>query len=66
MSNYLWTPKTRKNMKVLGPKNMGEITPKNEGNVGFHGRIITLFIGEELFHPSYDDCTGPHLRDFFS
>ncbi len=32
---YPWTLKPWK-MKVLIPKYMGEITPKNEGNVGFH------------------------------
>ena len=27
-------------MKVLNPQYMGEITPKNEGNVGSHGMYI--------------------------
>ena len=38
-TGYLWTWKPW-NMKVLNPQYMGymgEITPKNEGNVGSHG-----------------------------
>ena len=31
--------KTHGQMKVLILRNMGEITPKNEGNVGSHGNI---------------------------
>ena len=42
-------PKTNGKMKVLSPKNMGEIIPKNEGNVGSHGR------GYEI-HPSGSPC----------
>ena len=37
---YPWTPTTHGKMKVLIPsasKKMGEITTKNEGNVGSHG-----------------------------
>jgi len=34
-------------MKVLNPQYMGEITPKNEGNVGSHGRKICLKTGNE-------------------
>ena len=34
---YLWTPKPMKN-EGFRPPNMGEITPKNEGNMGSHGR----------------------------
>ena len=30
-TSFLWTPKTHGKMKVLGPQNMGEITPKHEG-----------------------------------
>ena len=29
-------PKTYGQMKVLVPQNMGHITPKNEGNDGYH------------------------------
>jgi len=32
-----WTPTTHGKMKVLIPQTMGEITTKNEGNVGSHG-----------------------------
>ena len=42
-AKYLYTlgpPKTHgKNGGVLIPRNMGEITPKNEGNVGSHGNM---------------------------
>ena len=37
--SWPWTPTTHGKMKVLisQPQNMGEITTKNEGNVGSHG-----------------------------
>ena len=42
-TNHPWTPKTHGKMKVLSPRNMGEITPKNEGNVGSNGSLAWLF-----------------------
>ena len=34
--------RTTGNMKVFSPAFLGEITPKNEGNVGFHGSSYLL------------------------
>ena len=36
-------PNNHKEWRVLIPRNMGEITPKNEGNVGSHGMASKLF-----------------------
>ena len=36
-------PNNAWNMKVLIPRDMGEITPKHEGNVGSHGMASKLF-----------------------
>ena len=41
VSNCPWTPTTHRKMKVLMPRNMGEIAPKNEGNVRSHGGIVS-------------------------
>ena len=40
ISPFPWTPKTHGKMKVTWtPQYMGEITPRNEGNVGSHGLL---------------------------
>ena len=38
-------------MKVLNPQYMGVLTPKNEGNVGLYGSIVSLW-GVYLDQPS--------------
>ena len=42
--------------KLLNPQYMGEITPKNEGNVGSHGRGYNL---PQLLHRSQVEKTRP-------
>ena len=41
--SHPWTPTTHGTIKVLIPRDMGEITPTHEGNMGSHGMASKLF-----------------------